>query len=496
MKKSIISFSAMWVAAVAAAACMLPAAASDSRDGASIVTLQTPFSSDSLEFAQFREIIDGFEARNPGVRVELEADGPREHDGILRRILSRRPPDLLEIPLSELPELAVPVGVRDDGTQTGERMRKVKKMALAPVGDVFAGLRGSLFLSAIAAGQHEGVSYAIPFRASSTQLVYNPAVLTKAGYDARSPLLSSWNQLLITCAGIRRAMGGAYFPIGIDGAEGDSLARLAAMLVYQNHGRVIERKEADDGETEWTTPIDNEAGIKALDMMSKLAAFVPPEALGWSRGDLTNAFIDGRIALFYGDARAIGEIRSRAPALPIMAIQAPAHKASASYVDLYGVVMTPRGSEAGRKDVCDALLAYLCSQEAQAVVMKGGRSGTPVMAPVQRELLDDPWYEGHPEYRVFLEALWYPCPDVPNPGWAAVERRVLLPLLRRVMLLQTTPEAAARAAFMRGSQVLSTHYGYIGHISWTMRLGMGAVGVFLFLVIYFVIGHRPKHHAQ
>jgi len=468
----------MSVAAVAAAVCMLPAAGGDSRGSASAVSLQTPFNADSLEFAQLREIIDGFEARNPEVRVALEADGPREHDRILRRIMARRPPDLLEIPLSELPELAT-------------------KSAVAPMDGDFDGAAGVLFASAIAAAQHEGVRYAMPVRANSTQLICNPAVLAKAGYDPKSPLLSNWSQLLITCAGIRRTMGSSYFPIGIDGAEGDSLGRLAAMLVCQNQGRMIEGKRPDDdAETEWTTPINDEAGIRALDMMAKLAAFVPPEALGWTRRDLANAFIDGRIALFYGDARDIGEIRSRAPGLPVMAIQAPAHKVSAAYVDLYGVVMATRGAEAAREDACRKLLAYLCSREAQTVVMTGGRSGVPVTAPVQRELLDDPWYEQHPEYRVFLEALWYPCVGVPDPGWSEVERQVLLPQLRRLMLRQTTPERVAQVAFERGSQVLATYHGYIGHISWTTQLGMAAVGVFLFLVIYFVIGHRPKHHAS
>ena len=477
MKKSIISFSAMSIAVVIAATCMLPAMAGDSRGGAAAISLQTPFSASSLEFVQLREILDDFEARNASVRVTLLPDGPREHDRILRRILANKSADLLEIPLSVLPELA-------------------KRSAVTPVNEDLADAVGTLFPSVIAAVQRQGVLYAVPLRADSTQLIYSPAVLAKAGYDPKAPLLDNWNQLLITCAGIRRAMGGSYCPLGIDGAEGDSLGRLAAMFVCQNQGRVIQETQSDDGSgTEWVIPINNDDGIRALDLMAKLSAFAPPEAMGWTHRDLADAFIAGRIAMFYGDARMIGEIRSRAPATRVMAAQAPANKVSAAYVDLYGVVMTAPATGGEYAEQCRKLLAYLCSKESQAVVMTGGRSGLPVMAPVQRGLLDAAWYDEHPEYRVFLEALWQPCAGVPNPGWSEVERQVLLPELRRLMMRQTTPERAAEAIYTRGSQVLATYQGYVGHISETTALGMGVAAVGVFFMVYFAVGYRPRHNA-
>lgn len=198
--------------------------------------------------------------------------------------------------------------------------------------------------------------------------------------------------------------------------------------------------------------------------------------------------------MFFSDMRTVSEIRAAAPSTPLKTLEAPADKASASSVDFYGAVIAkPAASRPGHYDACEKLLAYLCSERAQRIVMTGGSTRMPVLVPVYRDLLEDPWYNGHPECRAFLKALWYPVPAVPNASWSEVQRQIFVPELRRLFAGKVTAEEAVRRIDRRGNQALSTHYGYIGHISETTTLGMSLAGVVVFFMVFLAVGHRPKH---
>ena len=579
------------------------AAAEQPGSGCTSITFQTFFAQQSPEFRQLDETVRDFERQNAGIKVVLLPDGPAEQDHIIRHTLTRHSPDVLEVPLSELPEL-------------------VAKSVVLPRTEASRGDVGRMFSTVVAASWQEDKMYAAPFRARSIQLICNASLLQEAGYNnPDGASLNSWDQLLTTCAGLKRRFDADFFPLGMDGADGDSLCRLAEMVLKQYGCVPVERtwsgqikefvkkrlkgpvsgtdaeelgnalemgakvtlagiqpdtklgKEdielirfirdypnglldgsasaagVDQQLEKWKgsrrielpaefaalvmaikelaackwddspfrsqedkklmdlvqqlqdpdlklvvgRKVDGEApGVAALGMLRQLSQYVPAESLRWSRDELLRAFISGRIAMFFGDTGAVSQIRSRAPELGIKAVECPAKKYFASSVDIFaGVIAMPAASR-GHREICDKLLAFLCSSTSQKSVMEGGQSKVPVLVPVQRDLLDDPWYVEHPEYKAFLRGLGHPVSSVSNPAWPEVRRQVFLPEVRQLLAGQTSPASAASAIDLRGNRALSTYYGYIGHISATTKLGMVVAAIAVFFMVFFAVGHRAK----
>lgn len=438
------------------------------------ISFQTLPARGTREFREVEEIIHLFRRERPEIHVKLLPDAPRERHLIVRRTLAEAP-DILEVPLASISALA-------------------EKGRVVELGDVFSRELGELFPSALAAAQYNNAAYAVPFRAASTQLIYNGAILLKAGYLTEDPLLNNWSELLETCRAIRRsAHGRICWPLGIDGGEPDALANLGAMLAKQTEAKLLAFGKHEGmrefGDT-WRVALNNDAGVYALTMLQQLGEHVPPEALHWSREDLLRKFIAGHVAMFFGDARALSRVRTAAPGIQVRAIEAPIDRTRASCVEFYGAVMTPT---ARHRDACKKLLAYLCSAQAQNIIMTGGSDGHPVFAPVREDLLYDPWYNDHPDYKPFVKALRYPSAHTRVQAWGEVRKQAFVPELRKVLSGETDVEAAAQNIEGIGNNVLSTYYGYIGHASETTVLGMSIIGIGVFLLVFFTVGHRAKH---
>lgn len=439
------------------------------------IALQTPFPQQSLEYRQLDEIVRCFEKENAGISVELRPDGPVVQDGIVRHMLARNSPDVFEVPLSELPDLAA-------------------KSAILPVTGDSRFNMGRMFASAVSASSYEAGLYAAPFRASSIQLICNGALLAKAGYDPDMPLLNVWSALLFTCSGLRRSAGEGCYPLGMDAADGASLSRLASMLVYQGGATLIEKRDDTQEGKVWHVSVDSSDGLRSMEFLAKLADFMHPKSSVWWRSDLEKAFIDGRIAMLFSDIRTFSEVHAAAPDLPVRAYEAPSDNASASSVDFLGaVIAAPAAKRPGHQEACEKLLAYLCSEHAQKLVMTGGSTQMPVLVPVYRDLLDDPWYAEHPDCKPFLKALWYPVPAVPNASWSEVQRQAFVPQLRLLIAGKVSALEAVKRIDTGGNQALSTYYGYIGHISETTMLGMCLAGIGVFFMVFFAVAHRSKH---
>jgi len=437
------------------------------------ITFQTPFPRESPEFVQLRAVLDAFQERRRGTVIELLPDGPADANVITRRILAGCAADVLEIPLESLPEI-------------------VERGLLVPVRDSLNDSAGVLFSSAVAASEAGGTNYAVPLRARTTQLICNADILRRCGYDPNDPLLNNWNEMLVTCEGIRRTLGGqGCYPIAFDAAEGSSLSRVAAMLIKQAQGMLVRKGEADGADTAaWRVGLQDETGTQALSMMSRLAAYIPAESLWWRTEDLLQAFVAGRVAMFFGDASAVNAIRRTAPLLEMRVVEAPVNRASGSSTTVYGAVIP--ANAAAYEEACKALLTYLCTMEAQKIVMTGGPAGMPNLVPVRRALLEDRWYVDHPEYKPFLQSLRYACSSLPIPGWGEVERQVFVPELRSLLRGEKEPKAATAIIRRRGDEVLATYYNYTGHPSETTLLGMSLAAVGVFFLIFFTVGQRSK----
>lgn len=449
------------------------------------ISFDTPFPRTSREYAQLREILDLFEAGNPysrtddrearlHIKVQLNSDAPREPDRILRRIMAGKAGDIIEMPVNDLSLLA-------------------GKAAVLPLGNCLGENAGEIFSSALIVGQYESNCYALPFRAKSIQLICNVAMLEEAGFNPANALVNTWDEFIVTCQRIAATRGEGRYPLAIDGAEGDSPARLAVMLIAQAGGTVVVKEALQDGEPErWRMGIGSEESVRGLEQLQKLSVSMPP-CSNWSREDLLREFMAGRIAMIFSDAEALSCIRAGAPHLRVQAYEAPVDRAYGSSVEFYGTAVTaPVTHHPGRFQACLRLITWLCDLDAQRMILTGGSSELPAFAPVSRDLLNHAWYDRHPEYKPFLKALGYPVGYHSVAGWPEVQRQVFLPEVRKVLQGSRSGRESASVMQSKGNLVLSTFYGYIGHISETTVLGMSAMAVGIFFLVFFAVGHHPR----
>lgn len=453
--------------------------------GQASISFQTLFARSSLEFIQLEAIVARFQAQNPEIEVRLLPDGPVAPDLIARRILLRNAPDIFEIPLESIS------GPAGSGT------------ILPVVAALSRGGGGNWFRWALCAAEHDKIIRAIPFRARSVQLIYNGSILRRSGFDPDNLFLNDWTDLLLACRDIKRFNSErGCWALGISGRDIKSTSQLGMMLVAQMDATVIgiiEEQEEEEEKKHWRVTINRKEkeeetakGVEALSMVRKLGEYVPPEALDWSRDDLLGEFIAGRVAMFFGDLRDVARIRAEAPDVDLRVADAPAApavKLDASCVDFYGGVVnaTTRYPES-----CKELLTYLCSPEAQEMIMKGG-PGPPMFSPVRLERGDHEWYDDNASYKPFLKALKHAVIYKHASGWTEIQQRVFVPELRKLIAGETEATAAANSIVELGNKILSTHHGDIARPSLTLKLGMGLSAVAVFLLIFFTVSHRPKH---
>jgi ABC-type glycerol-3-phosphate transport system substrate-binding protein len=469
--------------AVMAGVLLLFAVTAGRPSGQVSISFQTPFARSTLEFIQLEKIVARFQEQNPEIEVRLLPDGPAAPDLIIRRTLLRNAPDILEIPLESISE---PVG----------------RGTILPVADALSrGGGGNMFAWALRAAEHDRTIRAFPFRARSVQLIYNGSIFRRSGFDPENLLLKDWDDLLLACRDIKRLNSDrGCWALGVSGRDLKSTSQLGMMLVRQMDAEVIrtieeeEDKEDKDDEKKkrGEVMIKSENGVEALGMVRKLGEYVPPEALDWSRDDLLREFNAGRVAIFFGDLRDVAHIRAEAPDVDVRVAEAPDKTLRASCVNFYGGVVnaTTRYPES-----CKELLTYLCSLEAQEMIMKGG-PGAPMFSPVRQECFGNEWYDENGSYLPFLQALEYPCMQERVDGWPEVEKQVFAPELRKLIAGETEATAAAESIKELGNQILSTHHGVIGHEEETSTLGkwcLGFVGAGVFFLIFFTVGHRPKN---
>ena len=461
------------------------------------ISFQTPFARSSLEFIQLEEIVARFQAQDPEIEVRLLPDGPTAPDLIIRRTLLRDAPDIFEIPLESISGL-------------------VGRGTILPVEDALSRGGGSdVFDWARRAVEYDSTIRAFPFRARSVQLIYNGSILRRSGFDPGNLFLKDWDDLLLACREIKRFNSeSGCWAFGVSGRDIKSTSQLGMILQRQMDAEVIrtvveyeadeEDEEHEEGEEEKKNQetedeekkrkIKRKYGlvmlnVEALGMVRKLGECVPPEALHWSRDDLLREFIAGRVAMFFGDLRDVARVRAEAPDLDVRVAEAPGEKKDASYVDFYGGIIN---ATTQYPESCKELLTYVCSLEAQEMIMKGGL-GVPVFSPVHKQCFGHAWYDENGIYNPFLQALRYPCMHERWEGWPEVEKQVFAPELRKLIAGETEATAAAERIEELGNQVLSTHHGDIGSKKATATLGKWCVGAGVFFLIFFTLGHRPKN---
>ncbi|EGX60345.1 solute-binding protein [Streptomyces zinciresistens K42] len=221
--------------------------------------------------AYWERLVRAFEAKNPGVRVDVSVYSWNDVDAKVREMVDAgNPPDVAQI------------GAYADYAAKGLLYRADELLSIPVQADIVAQLAE--------AGQVDSVQYGIPFASSTRLLFYNKSLFAKAGLDAPT----TWQELA-SAAQALRARGVKYpyaLPLGPEEAQAETMQWLLS---------------GGGGYTDpqlGTYSIDSAANVTTLnwlknDLVGKgLTGPVAPGRL--NRADAFAAFADGEVGMLNG----------------------------------------------------------------------------------------------------------------------------------------------------------------------------------------------------
>ncbi|MEE1832495.1 extracellular solute-binding protein [Streptomyces sp. SP17KL33] len=238
----------------------------DDSDGRTITFVAAKYDDDTQPF--WENLIDDFEARNPGYKVNLEVVDWEQMDSKVKTyIQTKQQPDVLNY--NKFSDFA-----RDD------LIYKADEAVSAKVLDDFLPLFADQ-------ATYEGVQYGLPFISSARLFFYNKEIFGKAGVTAPP---KSWAEVEAVARKIKKT--GAIplgLPLGPEEAQGEF-----GIWSMNNGGGWVD----DSGK--WA--VDQPANVETLTYLRKLTrqGLTQPNPETTNRKDVFNQFAQGRIGMLNG----------------------------------------------------------------------------------------------------------------------------------------------------------------------------------------------------
>lgn len=238
----------------------------DDSDGRTITFVAAKYDDDTQPF--WENLINDFESRNPGYKVNLEVVDWEQMDSKVKTyIQTKQQPDVLNY--NKFSDFA-----RDD------LIYKADEVVSAKVLDDFLPLFADQ-------ATYEGVQYGLPFISSARLFFYNKEIFEKAGVAAPP---KSWAEVEAAARKIKKT--GAIplgLPLGPEEAQGEF-----GIWSMNNGGGWVD----DSGK--WA--VDQQANVETLTYLRKLTkqGLTQPNPETTNRKDVFNQFAQGRIGMLNG----------------------------------------------------------------------------------------------------------------------------------------------------------------------------------------------------
>jgi multiple sugar transport system substrate-binding protein len=176
--------------AAPAAALLLTACGGGSGDDDGVVELRYAFWGSDERAQMTQDMIDTFEAENPGIRVEIDyADFGAYFDRLATSVASGDAPDIMTM----------------GGAYHSEYAGRGALLDLAQVGDVIR--TDEIPDDLLAHGTFDEALYAIPTGVVGYAMVANPAVFDQAGLELPDDTAWTWDDFAGLCTEIGTALG-------------------------------------------------------------------------------------------------------------------------------------------------------------------------------------------------------------------------------------------------------------------------------------------------
>ncbi len=268
----------------------------DGESGSTTLNLLVPSYSDATK-ANWETVIDGFEAENDGITVNLEVTSWDDLESVVAtKIQGGEAPDIYN---------GGPfVGFAGDGL-----LYDVEDVT-SP--DTFSDFQESF----IENEQLDGTTYALPFIASARALFVNNDLLAQAGVEAPT----NWDELLDAATKISalgNGIAGYGMPLGSEEAQAE-----AAVWLWGGGGSF-----GDESEITIDTP-ENLVGAEQIKKMIDAGA-TQADPGSTQRSPLMDIFIQGKIGMQVGLPPTVGQIAEDNPDLDYSIVPIPTKDGSA-----------------------------------------------------------------------------------------------------------------------------------------------------------------------
>lgn len=296
MKKS-LRFGAVAITATATlalASCGFGGADSGSSSGgeggSTTINLLVPSYSDNTK-GLWEDVIEGFEAENDGIKVNLEVQSWDNLESVVAtKVQSGEAPDIYN-------------GGPFAGFAADDLLYDVEEVT-SP--DTFSDFQESFIKNE----QLNGTTYALPFIASARALFVNNDLLSQAGVDAPT----DWDSLLSSAtavSGLGGGIAGYGMPLGSEEAQAE-----AAIWLWGGGGSF-----GNESEITIDTP-ENLAGAEQIKKMIDAGA-TQADPGSTQRSPLMDIFIQGKIGMQVGLPPTVGQIAENNPELDYSIVPIP-----------------------------------------------------------------------------------------------------------------------------------------------------------------------------
>ena len=255
---------------IAAVVVALGATAASARDHDDVTITWMMFTTANLPMSYWQDIVDRFEAKNPGIKVKLLPSPTTDRDGYAKQLLAS----------GQFPDVLQSITLQDYASQgllyAWTPAEQAKWNVLFPH-----------------AGQLNGKQYSIPNNSQVIPLVYyNKAIFAKL--NLKPP--TTWAQFLRVCAKIKAS---GQTPIAIGGSQ-DTWASwiflggiFSVDVLGKNPNWILQRKA---GKVHFTDPLVAKT-FNAWAGLSK-AGYFNKNALSLNYAGMQQEFLDGKEAMY------------------------------------------------------------------------------------------------------------------------------------------------------------------------------------------------------
>lgn len=258
----------------------------------------------------YDKIIQAFEQRTPGIKVEFTPFKNTEYNTILSTALTGgRGPDIIHLrAYGGLEAFTAP------GFIAPLDFQSVPELKTFPL-QLLAGARG----------RKDGKLYGVPFASQSLVIYYNKKIFTK--YHLSPP--KTWDEFLTI---LKTLKDNSVLPLANGGKEGWTLEVMSGVVAPNFYGGTTFYDAVTQGQTSFKDP----KYTGALAKMLELRSYMHPSFMGIDYATMQQLFINEQAAMFIGGAWEIGFFKSQNKDLELDVFAAPPAKVGqAPWVSAY-----------------------------------------------------------------------------------------------------------------------------------------------------------------